>query len=130
MKNRIFFLVICILFAGFMYGIENKQVYVRYTAYPQLISGDQLRWVVENRDSTNTMRCEDYGFLQGVIKPAARPGKQIRIQTACKTVEIAPGERVQETIPLDLEPGDYQFVLHITGDHGVNGTYRVARKIN
>lgn len=130
-RSRAFFLIICIVFGCFLYySVKNERVYVRYTAHPRLISADELQWVVENRDDTDTIRCEGYSFLQGIIQPVGGGGKPILIRTVEEIVEIAPGERVEESIPLNLAPGKYQFVLNVTGDHGVNGTYRVTKRID
>jgi len=123
--SRVIFLAICIVFGGLLYHhVGAEQAYVRYSAYPRLIRADELCWIVENRDEDDTIRCEDYGFLQGVIEPAGHAGKPLHIQTAAETVEVPPGEKVCETIPLDLAPGRYTYTLRVAGDHGVNGTCR------
>ena len=123
--SRVSFLAICIVFGGLLYHhVEAEQAYVRYSAHPRMLTADTLQWVVENHDESLTIRCADYQFLQGTLEKLDPPAKTISVGTSLETVEIAPGKRVCETIPLALAPGRYEYTLRVAGDHGVNGTCR------
>ncbi len=124
-RKRILYLAVCAVFCAFMLSYTGQpEPKARYSAHPRMLTADTLQWVVENHDESLTIRCADYQFLQGTLEKLDPPAKTISVGTSLETVEIAPGKRVCETIPLALAPGRYEYTLRVAGDHGVNGTCR------